>query len=193
MWRSTNTEHPLQLFGFVVTCSIICSVVFQNSLILRRRLFSKTVLCTGISHTRTVLPFLVRNPPLQLPHKRRDHVKLASISTRPVAIALLVLLETRQILERIPLNLANLLPRLGLEIGILGHASEGEEAHVLLTHSDVEMLDLVLVLGDQARLRDVVARLLPDLADGAVEILLVLVDLAAGKGPRGALLPASHE
>ena len=48
----------------------------------------------------------------------------------------------------------------------------------------------MLVGLDQVSLPQVVARLFPDFTDGAIEIRLFLVDLAAGKTPLGTLLPA---
>lgn len=70
-----------------------------------------------------------------------------------------------------------------------GNAAEDKQHHVLLVHVDRDALDLVL-RRDQARRAQVKASLFVHFANGAVEILFLLVDLPPWETPFGALLPA---
>jgi hypothetical protein len=64
---------------------------------------------------------------------------------------------------------------------------------VLLAHRDIDVFDIPLFVGDDASGTYIKSSLLPYLADGAIEILFVLVDLATRERPRRALFPAFDE
>ena len=73
-----------------------------------------------------------------------------------------------------------------------GDASEDVEHHALLAHSDGDLLHVLIGLHETG-LVEVESCLLVDLAHGAVEVGLLLVDLASREAPLGALLPALDE
>lgn len=140
---------------------------------------------------RVVLSLLLADPLLDVAHERSHHVKLvrvAIVSFVPVASD-----KSRQIPQIVPRDFADFLPGLGLKVGVEWHVPENEHPHMLLAHRDVNVLHVALVLRNQASSANVESSLLPHFADGAVEILLVLVDLATWERPRRALLPSLHE
>lgn len=107
----------------------------------------------------------------------------------PLLLGLILPPQCRQVRELVPVNLGDFLSRARLKIGVHGHASKDVEHHALFAHGDCNLLH-VLVGHDQVCLVQVVARLFPDFSHCAVQVRLLLVDLAARKTPLGALFPA---
>ena len=126
--------------------------------------------------------------------KRRHHIELIRIH-RITARRLprFVFLETWKILDIVPLDLANLLSCLGFKVSVFRHSTKDEKTHMLLAHCDVDFLNILLILGDKARGANVKACLLPHLSNGAVQVLLIFVDLASRKAPACAFLPAPNQ
>lgn len=148
-----------------------------------------------------MLPLLV-DPPLQGGEKGSNHVELVGADGGVVVgfldmlaaalVVVVVVAVRRQAGQAVELNLADLLAGLRLEDCVERDAAEDKHAQVLLSHGDVDRVD-VAVVGDEAGFLDVVARLLPDFSYGADKVILVLVDLASGEGPGRVLLPALDE
>lgn len=139
---------------------------------------------------------LLDDPLLQRNEERRYHVEFVGIVRvfgRVVVVVLVPLLpEGRQIGQLVPLDLANLLPGAGLEVGVNGDIAENVEPNLLVAHSDLNELG-VLAGRDETRGADVEPGLLVHLADRAVQVVLVLVDLSPGEAPVRALLPTPHQ
>jgi hypothetical protein len=76
-----------------------------------------------------------------------------------------------------------------LEIRLHRNVAEDVESDLLLSHRDLDVLDLIM-LRHQSSLPDVKTGLLVDLTDGAIQIVLILVDLSSGEAPVGTLLPS---
>ena len=95
-------------------------------------------------------------------------------------------------MQPVPFDFTNFFSRLGFEHGVHGHISKDIEAHVLITHCYFDRLHWV-VLWDETGGTDVEARLFFNLTDGAVEIILVLVDFAPRKTPICIAFPASDK
>jgi hypothetical protein len=138
---------------------------------------------------------LLLYPLLQRTQKGGDHVKAVvfdQVLTGTLMLGLVLPSQGRQVGQLVPVDLGDFLPRLRLEVRVHGHATENVEHHGLFTHSDSDLFHVLVGL-DQVGGPQVVARLLPDLSHGAVEIGLFLVDLASGETPFGALLPSLDE
>lgn len=153
----------------------------------------KTVRCKlllGLHNSCKFSP-LLPNPLLEVPNKRRDHVEL--IRTSSLSIVPILLRESRQITQIVPVNLANLLARPRLEVRIKRHVSEDEHAHVLLSHRDIDILGFLFVFGRKTSSPNIKASLLVHLANCTIQVLLILIDLPTRERPRRAFLPAAHQ
>lgn len=83
----------------------------------------------------------------------------------------------------------NLAAGLGLHRGVFRQARDDVQAHLLLAHRQFEIVAAV----DREQVRGIHTRLLLHLAQRAVALGLVLVNLSLGKRPRGPLGPALDE
>jgi hypothetical protein len=142
-------------------------------------------------HNRLISPPLLANPFLDVAHERCHHIELIRVAI--VAFIPVAPDESRQISQVIPRDLADLLPGFGLKVGVERNIAEDEHPHMLLAHRDVNVLHVPLILRDQASSTNVESGLFPDFTDSAVEVLLVLVDLATWERPRRAFLPPLHK
>lgn len=87
------------------------------------------------------------------------------------------------------MSYADLVPRLGLKVSVHGHSPEHIHPDILFPHVrlDARLLGL---FRDQARLAHIEPGLFIGFSQRTIQILLVLVDLAARKAPTGSLLPS---
>lgn len=120
LWCLANTQQSLQVFRFGVDRyrNVSSLLLFIITLIIRSQLHR---LC---SPALIQLP-LLSNPFLQVPKERRNHVELVGAHS-VVLLATFMLLEARQVFDRVPLNRTNFLSCLWLEMGTLGHTAEHE-------------------------------------------------------------------
>ncbi|OSS44686.1 hypothetical protein B5807_10585 [Epicoccum nigrum] len=132
------------------------------------------------------------DPRSERPKERRDHVEAAfldQVLTSALLLHLVLAPHGRQIGQLIPGDLGNFFSRPWLKVCVHWYAAEDVQHHALLAHGNGDLLHLIL-RQHQPCFFQVVACLLPHLSHGAVQVVLLLVDLAAGKAPLGALLPA---
>ena len=78
---------------------------------------------------------------------------------------------------------ANLFARLWLKVRVHGYASKDIEPHLLLPQRDVDILCIIFVGWDQASFSQVEAGLFVHLADCAVNVFFILVDLSPREAP----------
>jgi hypothetical protein len=142
-------------------------------------------------YNRIIHPLLLSNPFLDVTHEGCHHVEL--VRTTVVSVVPASLGEAGQIAQVVPRNLADLLSCFRLKKGIQRYVAEDEHPHVLLAHRDINVLDVLLFIGNDASGTNIEPSFLPYLADGAVEIFFVLVDLATWERPGRALFPAFDE
>lgn len=128
---------------------------------------------------------------LEIVHERSDDVELVGVEDQMLssAFGLIPPLLCGQIDQPEPLNLADLFSRLGHKIGVLRDTTEDEELHVLGSHGLLDVFDPPRIC-DQAGSFDVEASLFPCFADSAIQVVFILVYLAAREAPRAILLPA---
>lgn len=140
---------------------------------------------------RFIHPPLLLNPLLDVAHERCNHVELVRVAIVSVIPASLD--EAGQVAQVVPIDLADFLPGFGFKESVQRHVAEDEHPHMLLAHRDIDVLDIPLFFRNDASGTNVKSGFLPYLADGAVEIFFVLVDLATRERPGRALFPAFDE
>jgi hypothetical protein len=166
----------------------------------RARTFSFRRKCNGARSFGLVEFPLLRNPLFKWTEERRHHVKLVRTPVPIHALAagsrgcwyLFILFESWKFRERVPVYLANLLPRSRFEVGISRNASDNVEPHVLLAHWDLNVFRLLFLFGKPSGL-DIKSGFFVDFTYCAVKILFTLVDLSPGEAPVGTFLPAFYE
>lgn len=138
-----------------------------------------------------VLLLLLLDPFLELDKKRSHHVELVRIRSRSGIILLIPLAVPKRgkLRELVPLNFTDLFPGLWMEVGVHGDIPENIESNLLIPHRHLDVLHFIIPR-HQPSFPDVETCFLVDLSNGAVQVILVLVDFASGETPVGALLPA---
>jgi hypothetical protein len=194
---STNRQQPFELFRTIHLRQrrlARLSVELRLLGFLADDMLGVETMCNQLLlslYHRIIHPLLVSNPLLDVTHEWCNHVKL--VRTAIVSIVPASLGEAGQIAQVVPRNLADLLSGFRLEKGVQGYIAEDEHPHVLLAHRDIDVLDIPLFIRDNASGANIKSSFLPYLADSAIEILLVLVDLATRERPGRALFPAFDE
>lgn len=158
----------------------------------------------------SILSPLRLDPRLEGTQEGCDHVE-AVVFYHVLAGALLDLilaLEGGEIAELVPVDFLcmlavhhqgqgivayrNLLPCARLKVRVHRHTAKDVQKHALFAHVDGDALHLAFGL-HQASFLQIVTRLLVDLAYGAFQIRLVLVDFSSRETPLGALLPTLYQ
>jgi hypothetical protein len=191
---STNRQQPFELFRPIhLRQGRLAGLSVELGLLADDMLGVETMcnqLLLGLYH-RIIHPLLMSNPLLDMTHEWCNHVKL--VRTAIVSVVPAPLGEAGQIAQVVPRNLADLLSGFRLEKCVQGYVAEDEHPHVLLAHRNIDVLDISLFIRDNASGANIEPSFLPYLTDCAIEILLVLVDLAPRERPGRALFPAFDE